>query len=288
MHINLSLVGQQFNMYANTIALFHHALVDLGHTVQVSANGVEPAALNLFLPPMAFRSRELLAFIAERRVPYGFIGIETFEGYAHHRQDEPAGDSADFLRFVREARCILCLFHQDVEPYRALGGRAVYTKYGFHEKAEDVRLCAERPIDLFFFGDVQGRPRRERLLQGLAARGLAVRALTGAQESPASLVRNSLIGMAKANLNINHSTHVSPQRVVYLSNNRLRCLSDAAEDPDGYLESALVFDRDADFLDGCEDYVRSDRWRTDGEAAYEMVRRQPMSRTLQAAFDETL
>lgn len=288
MRVCLSLVGQQFNMYANTVALFQHALADLGHTVRVSVNGVDPAALNLFLPPMAFRSRELMAFVAGERLPYGFIGIETFHGYDHHRQDEPAADSADFRRFVAEARCILCLFRQDVEPYRALGGRAVHTKYGFHERVDEVCRSAERPIDVFFFGDVQGRPRRERLLQGLAARGLAVQALTGAQDSPPSLVRNSLIGMAKANLNINHSSHVSPQRVVYLANNRLRCLSDTAEDPDGYLESALVFDRDSEFLDGCADYVRSDRWRTDGEEAYELIRRHPMSRTLQAAFDETL
>lgn len=288
MRVCLSLVGEQFNMYANTIALLHHALVDLGHTVRVSLNGLDPAALNLFLPPMAFRSRELLAHLADRRIPYGFVGVETFHGYAHHRRDEPEGDSADFRRFVADARCILCLFRQDLEPYRALGGRAVYARYGFHEKVEEVRTGAERPFDVFFFGDVAGRPRRERLLQGLAARGLTVQTLTGAQEAPPALVRNSLIGMAKANLNINHSTHVSPQRVVFLSNNRLRCLSDTADDPDGYLESALAYERDSEFLDGCEDYVRSGRWRSDGEAAYELVRRQPMSRTLQAAFDETL
>ncbi|MDQ2106420.1 hypothetical protein [Azospirillum isscasi] len=272
-------------MYENTISLFYHALSELGHIVKVSENSIDTGAYNILLPPKVFRAEEVVTYLLSNRIPYGFIGVETFDGFKHHRLDDASGNPAVFHRFVQGAQHIFCLFKQDIDRYRNLGGKAVYAKYGFSDGVAEIRRPKAHPIDVFFFGDVEGRSRRTRILQDLADRGLHVHLLTGASNSRPALVRNSLIGMAKINININHSSHVSPQRVVFLANNAIPCVSDSAEDPDGYLATAMVRHGDAELIDWCCDYVRSGDVLADGDRAYDILRQDPMSRILEAALD---
>ncbi|WP_448204216.1 hypothetical protein [Azospirillum sp. sgz302134] len=285
MYFNIALFGEEYNMYRNTISLFYHALCDLGHVMKISENSIDTSAYNILLPPKVFRAEEVVNYLLAQKIPYGFIGVETFHGYKHCRLDDPTEDKTNFLRFVENANHIFCMFKQDVDEYRQIGGKSVYAKYGFNPSALEIKRPNQLPIDVFFFGDVDGRPRRSRILQALADRGLRVHLLTGSVQSRPSLVRNSLIGMSKINLNINHSSHVSPQRVVYLANNRILCVSDTAEDPDGYLATAIVHDSDEALVDWCCEYVSSGNPAADGERAYEIASREPMTRILEAALD---
>lgn len=239
MRIDLCCIGNRFNMYRNVIALLYHALVDAGHDVTVSQNRIATDALSIIVPPMAFRVPDLVEALAGRR-PYMVLGIETMAGFAHGRASEAAGDLDLFRRFFAGATAVLCPFRQDVEPYRAVTPRPVYLRYGVHPAVAEIADAADRPVDVFFFGDVGPYPERARVLQRLRDAGLAVDVLANASQAPHDLLRNARIARARIDLNLAHAGHVSPQRVVYLANNQRCCVSNTVADPDGYLAATLA------------------------------------------------
>ncbi|MEQ9333539.1 hypothetical protein [Thalassobaculum sp.] len=288
MRLDICCVGNRFNMYRNVIALLYHALVDAGHDVTVSQNRVTTDALTIIVPPMAFRVPELVEALAGRRARYLVLGVETLGGIAHGAGPEAPDDREPFRRFFGNAAGVLCLFREDLESYRTVTPRPVYMRYGCHPAVAEIPDAAERPVDVFFFGDVDPYPARARVLQQLREAGLAVDVLAGSSHAPHELLRNARIGRSKIDLNLAHADHVSPQRVVYLANNRRCCVSNTVPDPDGYLAATSAFPDDAALVDACRAIVADGSWRARGEEAYERVRGWGMTGIVTAALDEVL
>lgn len=286
MRIALVSIGTRFQMYRNAFELFRLALAELGHEVEIADNRLDPRALNLLIPPMAFRAPGLVDSLIERRIRYAVVGLETFAGFSHGMTPETRDDDAIFRRFVASAAAIFCVFKDDMAAYRAIDGRAIYARYGFHPGVAEIVPQGERPVDVFFFGDIENRPKRQRILDAMTARGLKLDLLTGASQSVDPPIRNARIARAKVNLNINHAAHVSPQRVAYLANNRIRCLSDATTDSDGYLALAETHDGEAALIEGVLSCIAERRYLTDGEAAYAAAGKWPMTEILARALDE--
>jgi len=288
MRIEICCIGNRFNMYRNLIALLYHSLVDAGHDVSVSQNRVATDAVSLIVPPMAFRVPELVDELAGRRRRYLVVGVETFDGFSHGRAPDAPDDLEPFRRFFGEAAAVLCLFRQDVEPYRAVTPNPVYLKYGVHPALHEIPDAAARPVDVAFFGDVQRYPARARTIERLRESGLTVDVLADATNAPHELVRNSRLARAKLDLNLAHADHASPQRVVYLANNRRCCVSNVVADPDGYLAATYPCPDEATLVDTCRAIVADGSWRSRGEEAYERVREWAMPRivaeALEAAF----
>lgn len=287
MRVNLACIGNRFNMYRNVIALLYHALADLGHDVNVSHNEVQRGALNIVLPPMAFRAGPLVEALRDPALPYAVLGIETFDGYAHRSHPEGPDEDPSFRAFLENATAVLCPFRADIGRYRPLTPRPLPLRYGVHPRLEEIPDAAERPVDVFFFGDLAPYPGRRRMLAALEAAGLAVDVIGDAGAAPHELVRNARIARARVQLNFAHADHVSPQRVVYLANNRCCCVSNRVADPDGYLEAAIACDADA-LVETCRALAADGAWRAAGEAAYERARAWPMTRIVEAALDAGL
>lgn len=287
MRIEICCVGNRFNMYRNAIALLYHALVDAGHDVTVEHNRLGAAALAVIVPPMAFRVPELTDALLDGRRRFVVLGIETFDGYSHASR---AGDEDDgsFRRFLAAAAGVLCLFRDDVERYRVLCERPVWLRYGVHPALAEIPDLAERPVDIFFFGDVDPYPERAGVIAALRSAGLLVDVLAGASNAPHELVRNARIARAKLDLNLAHAAHVSPQRVVYLANNRRCCLSNTVADPDGYLAAAYPQPDTAALVEACLGIVADGSWRRRGEEAYERVRAWSMTDGVAEALDQIL
>lgn len=288
MRIDLCCVGSRFNMYRNVIALLYHALVDAGHDVTVSQNRIATDALSIIVPPMAFRVPELVDALAARKARYLVLGVETFSGFAHGSGPEAGDDRELFRRFFGNADGVLCLFRQDLELYRPVTPRPVYLRYGSHPAMVEIPDSAERPVDVFFFGDVDPYPARARVLQRLRDAGLTVDVLADSSHAPHELIRNARIARAKIDLNLAHADHVSPQRVVYLANNRRCCVSNTVPDRDGYLTAAKAYPDDAALVEACRGLIADSSWRTRGQEAYERVQSWPMTELMTAALDEVL
>lgn len=285
MRVNLACIGSRFNMYRNVTALLYHALAGLGHEVNVSVNEVQHGALNIILPPMAFRAAALVDALRDRALPYAVLGIETFDGYAHRTHPEGPNEDPAFRAFLAGAAAVLCPFRADVERYRGLTPTPLYLRYGTHPRLEEIPDLPSRPVDVFFFGDLDPYPERRRVLGELERAGLTVEAIGDAAAAPHELVRNARIARAKVQLNLAHADHVSPQRVVYLANNRCCCVSNRVADPDGYLEVATACDDTDRLIDTCRALVADGAWRAAGEAAHEHAAGWPMTRIVEAALD---
>lgn len=288
MRIEICCVGNRFNMYRNAIALLYHALTDAGHDVTVTQNELGNAALTIVVPPMAFRVPALVEELRNRRKPYLVLGIETFDGFSHGVSPEAADDRESFTRFFAGAAAVLCLFRRDVERYATVAPRALWLRYGIHPALDEIVDRADRPVDVFFFGDVDRYPERQRVLQRLRAAGLVVDAIGDSSQAPHELVRNSRIARAKINLNLAHADHVSPQRVVYLANNRRCCVSNRVADADGYLAAALPVDGTDALVDACRSIVADGSWRRLGDEGYERIRDWSMTEAASAALDAAL
>ncbi len=287
MRIDLCCVGTRFNMYRNAIALLYHALVEAGHDVTVSQNRIATGALTVIVPPMAFRVPELVEALAAGKAQYLVLGIETFDGFAHGTAPG-VDDREPFRRFFGNAAGVLCLFREDVERYRAVTPHPIYLGYGSHPAMAEIPDLAVRPVDLFFFGDIAAYPARARLIRRLRDAGLSVDTLSDPSSAPHELLRNARIARAKMDLNLAHADHVSPQRVVYLANNRRCCVSNTVADRDGYLAATSAFPDDDTLVEACRAMVADGSWRQRGEEAYERVRAWPMAEIIAAALDEIL
>ncbi|MEQ8397049.1 hypothetical protein [Thalassobaculum sp.] len=288
MRIDLCCVGSRFNMYRNAIALLYHGLVGAGHDVTVSQNQIGNAALTIIVPPMAFRVPGLVEELRRRRQPYVVLGIETFDGFSHGQSADAADDVGAFRAFFESASAVLCLFKQDVERYRAISPQPLWLRYGVHPQLEEVADLPDRPVDVFFFGDVEPYPERRRTLQALRSAGLVTDVLDGSSQAPHELIRNARIARAKINLNLAHADHVSPQRVVYLANNRLCCVSNTVPDADGYLTAAHPVISTDRMVEACKAIVADGSWRRLGNEAYDRVSGWTMVETLSAAIDQAL
>lgn len=288
MRIDLLCVGNRFNMYRNAIVLLYHALLEAGHDVTISQNRLDRGAVTIVIPPMAFRVPELVAELGTGRHRYLVLGIETFDGFSHGRSPERAGDLDPFRRFFGSAAGVLCLFRDDVPRYRQVGARPVALRYGVHPALAEIADTTARPVDVFFFGDVEPYPERGAVLRRLQDAGLTVDVIANASQAPHESIRNARIARAKIDLNLAHADHVSPQRVVYLANNRRCCVSNTVADSDGYLAAAYPLP-DADALvDACRSIVADGSWRRLGDEAFERVRGWSMAQAVSEALDEAL
>ncbi len=93
--------------------------------------------------------------------------------------------------------------------------------------------------------------------------------------APVLFLRNDRIARARVQLNIVQDekyTHVNSFRVCYLANNRCAILSEVENDPAGYLSLANVVRRPEEIAGALEELRAGERWRTQGEEAYEKFR----------------
>lgn len=274
-------------MYRNTILLFYHSLLDLGHDVTVNQNRVYPDSLNLFVPPMAYRSQGLVDGCVGNRIKYGFIGVELCSRYLHGMPPDYKDNDSIWEKFVENASLIFCIFKADINEYAQYTDKAVYTPYGFHEKCFEIPQISQKNLDVFFFGDSQHRPYRQKILNALVSKGLKVEVLSNPAASQNCLIRNSFIARAKININLADPGHVSPQRVVYLANNKIQPVSNIVNDADNYLDYALSF-QDDELVDACLDYIADKKYLSTGEYVYEKCKANPMIKNLEKIFCETL
>ena len=101
-------------------------------------------------------------------------------------------------------------------------------------------------------------------------------------------LRNDRIARAKVNLNIVQDekyTHVNSFRICYLANNRVAILSEAESDPADYLSVARVVHRKEEIADALADLLANDKWKAQGEAAYEKFRQVPMKRCMEELLE---
>jgi hypothetical protein len=217
-------------------------------------------------------------------VRYGIASFEFFSGDGFNYGEYPFDPTrkALFHESVARADFVISHYLDEFPAYQALTQKAFYVPYGFHPKVEEIDHKKDKFFDVYFFGSLN--PERARIIHELRSAGLAV----AVHENRGNVTtRNSYIGASRVCLNLVQGgpySHVSVQRVLYLANNRVSCVSNRNRDRDGYLQFTASFDTPA-LVDGCKGLIASGTDKRLGEEAYARFSSHLMRREFENLFD---
>jgi hypothetical protein len=283
MKINLCAIDGNISLLRNAYLLYYHCLRELGHEVLLSENHLMSGALNLIFTPLQLMHPEVLELLRDNRFRYAIASFEIFSGDGFNFGEFPF-DPASRLVFhesVSRAEFVISHYRDEYPAYRALTENAFYLPYGFHHRSDEIEQMREKFFDIYFFGSLN--PEREKIVLALQSAGLSM----AIHQRSNVAVRNSYIGASRICLNLVQGapyTHVSVQRVLYLANNRVCCVSNRNADHDNYLRHAVSFDT-AGLVDGCITIVRSAAHQRLGEEAYASFSPNLMTRRFEEMFD---
>jgi hypothetical protein len=284
MKINLCVTDANVTLVRNAYLLYYHSLNELGHSVLLSENHLLPEALNIIFTPLQLTDLPILKTLRENRLRFAIASFEIFCGDSFNHGEFPFSQSHQevFRECVAEAEFVISHYLDEFPAYRALTAKAFYIPYGFHPRVEEIESAQEKFFDVYFFGSLN--PERVKIINALRSAGLAVAVH---QNGGNVTARNSYIAASRITLNLVQGapyTHVSVQRVLYLANNRICCVSNRNADRDNYLRHAVSLDTAA-LVEGCMTVIRSRTHQRLGEEAYVSFSQNLMTQRFEEMLD---
>ncbi len=285
MKFNLAYFGPEplFHLRRDFLLATKYGLESLGHDVVLSGLQLDTSRFNLvvgayFLPP------EQMKRIDAAGLDLAHVNTEVIAQDMLNFNPQKVDFLGSYLPSMRKARAVWDVIADNMAEHARYGTPAHFLRWGWHPKLEDIEHRAEKDLDFYFFGMMTER--RQKVVQGLVERKL-----TGmVDHSCPYFLRNDHIARARVQLNIVQDlkyTHVNSFRICYLANNRCAIVSEAEKDPAGYLACARVVRNEGEIADAVAELASGDRWKAQGEAAYEKFREVPMTRCMEELLDAT-
>lgn len=282
MKFNIAFFGPEpiFHLRRDFILATKLGLESLGHDVTLSGLQVDAARFNLllgayFLPPAEMRR------IDASGIGFAHVNTEVIANDMLNHNPRKTDFMGAYLPSMRAGRFVWDVIQDNLAEHRRYGTNAHFMRWGWLPEMEDIP-AREKDLDFYFFGLMS--PRRVGIVQELLRRGF-----TGlADGSCPYFLRNDRIARARVQLNLVQDakyTHVNSFRICYLANNRAAIVSEAENDPAGYLALARVVGSPGEVADALADLAAGGRWRAQGEAAYERFRATPMRQCLEQLLE---
>jgi hypothetical protein len=282
---NIAYFGPEplFHLRRDFILVMKYGLESLGHDVVLSGLQLDTTRFNLvvgayFLPPAELKK------IAASGIDLAHVNTEVIAGDMLNFNPAKTDFLGSYLPALRAGRFIWEAVIDNMPEHARYGTRAHFLRWGWHPKLEDIEQRPRKDLDFYFFGMMSAR--RQKILTGLFERKLS----GVADHSCPYFLRNDRIARARVHLNIAQDdkyTHVNAFRVCYLVNNRCAVVSEAENDPAGYLSYAKVVDGKEGIADAIAELLEGERWRAFGEDAYQRFTALPMTQSLEKLLDES-
>jgi hypothetical protein len=265
-----------FNLRRDFLLALKHGLESLGHDVILSGLELDTSRFNLvvgayFLPADGMKK------IEQSGVAYAHVNTEVIANDMLNHNPRKVDFPGSYLPSMRAGKFIWDVLLDNLPEHRRYGNNAHFLRWGWHPKMEEIEHRARKDLDFYLFGMMSAR--RLALVQGLRA----LKFSGAADSSCPYFLRNDRIARTRVNLNIvqdDKYTHVGSFRICYLANNRGAILSEAENDPAGYLAVARVVPRKEDIADALADLLAGDKWKQLGDEGYESFRKVPMTQCL--------
>jgi hypothetical protein len=275
MKFNVSYFGPEpvFHLRHDFIAAIKYGLESLGHDVILSGRSMELSRFNLLIGAYFLPAAQLKE-VDRSGLDFAHINTEVIAKDMLNFDPAKTDFLGDYLPSMRAGKFVWDVILDNLAQHRRYGTNAYFMRWGWHPKLEDIEHREPKDLDAYFFGFIT--PRREKILKALLGRG--VEGL--ADHSCPRFLRNDRIARAKVNLNIIQDdaySHVNSFRTCYLANNRCAILSEAENDPAGYLAVARTVRSEAELADALADLLAGDKWKRLGEAGYEKFRATAMT-----------
>ena len=282
MRFNLSYFGPEplFHLRRDFILAVKYGLEDLGHDVTLDGLALDRNRLNLIVGGYFLRPADL-AKLNNSGAQFAHVNTEVISQDLLNFNPDKTDFMGAYLPSMKAGKFVWDVIQDNLAEHSRYGVNAHFLRWGFHPKLEDVEHRRVKDLDFYLFGLMSAR--RKQVVQELLRHRL-----TGLADSSCPyFLRNDRIGRARVNLNVvqdDKYTHVNSFRICYLANNRCAILSEAENDPAGYLEYARVARRE-DLADVVADLCAGDKWKALGDASYEKFRAIPMKRCMEELLD---
>jgi hypothetical protein len=282
---NLAYLGPEalFHLRRDFLLATRFGLESLGHDVLMSGRQLDTSRFNLvvgayFLPPAEMRK------LADNGLEFAHINTEVIARDLLNFDPRKVDFLGSYLPSMQAGRFVWDVILDNLPEHRRYGTRAHFMRWGWHPRMEDIEQREDKSLDFYFFGMMSAR--RTGIVNELLRGGF-----TGmADGSCPYFVRNDRIARSRVSLNIVQDekyTHVNSFRICYLANNRCAILSEAEKDPADYLSATRVVHRKEEIADALRELIAGNRWKAQGESAYEKFRAIPMTRCLEELLDES-
>jgi hypothetical protein len=282
---NLAYFGPEplFHLRRDFLLVVKYGLESLGHDVNLSGLQLDTTRFNLivgayFLPVAELRKLQATG------LDFAHVNTEVIAGDMLNFNPAKTDFLGAYLPSLRAGRFIWEAVIDNMPEHARYGNRAHFLRWGWHPKLEDIEHRPRKDLDFYFFGLMSAR--RQAIVKELFERRL----IGIADHSCPYFLRNDRIARAKVHLNIAQDdkyTHVNAFRVCYLVNNRCSVVSEAENDPAGYLSVTKVVAGKEQIADAIADLVADDKWKAFGAAAYDRFAAQPMTQSLERLLDES-
>jgi hypothetical protein len=285
MKFNVSFMGpEQFgNLRRDLMLLLRYSLEDLGHKVMLSMNRVEVGWTNILIGTY-FRPASDFKAIMDSGADIIHLNSEVISKDMLNFNPKKVDFLGAYLPFLRTGRGILEMVVDNMPEHQRYGTHAVFLRWAYHEKLEDLRHFApqDRDLDFYIFGMMSERRKAfVAALQKAGFRGIA-------HHTCPFWERNSTIERAKINLNIIQEeiyTHVNCFRIGYLANNRCAILSEQEHDPAGYLNDVKITTRET-FLNDFASLMEGNRYLQLEKETYYSYRKTHMTHIMESALED--
>ncbi len=283
MKFNLAYFGPEplFHLRRDFLLATRHGLESLGHDVTLSGLQLDTSRFNLVVGAYFLQGADL-ARIAQAGVDFAHVNTEVIANDMLNFNPRKVDFLGAYLPSMKAGRFVWDVILDNLPEHRRYGTTAHFMRWGWHPAMEDIVHRTTKDLDFYFFGLMSER--RASILRTLIEKGFSGHA----DGSCPYFLRNDRIARAKVNLNVVQDekyTHVNSFRICYLANNRCAIVSEAENDPAGYLELARVVHHKDEIAGALADLLADGKWKRLGEQAHERFRATPMTRCLEELLD---
>jgi hypothetical protein len=268
-----------FHLRRDFILAVKYGLEDLGHDVTLSGLVLDGTRLNLIVGGYFLPTAEL-AKLDRSGLAFAHVNTEVISQDLLNFNPDKTDFKGAYLPSMKAGRFVWDVILDNLPEHSRYGVNAHFLRWGWHPKLEDIER-REKDLDFYLFGLMSQR-RKQIVKELLDAR------LNGMADSSCPyFVRNDRIARARVNLNVvqdDKYTHVNSFRICYLANNRCAILSEAENDPAGYLQYARVAGR-GELAAAVADLCSGGKWKALAEASYAKFRELPMKRCMEQLLD---
>ena len=270
-------INQHGPIFAELIELLTHSLQRLGFGVKHSKNQLDDKRLNLIVGATAFLKEQDFNIIKQSRNPYIVFQVEALDQQHGFIRHNPA-----YMDFLLSARQVWDYSPTNLSFLAGQGFTNVcYIPIGYSSRLERISHAEVRDIDVLFYGAI--RPRRQRVLESLNARGARMRVMFNAYGA----VRDQTIARSKIVLNLHQfeASQLEQIRIAYLLNNQCFVISETSDcNPYG---NGVIFCEYERIADCCMFFLRPEmthkRYRI-AETGYTNLKAIPTAESISSAL----
>jgi hypothetical protein len=280
---NLAYFGPEplFHLRRDFLLATRYGLESLGHDVTLSGLQLDTSRFNLVVGAYFLQAADL-ARIAQAGVDFAHVNTEVIANDMLNFNPRKVDFLGAYLPSMKAGRFVWDVILDNLAEHRRYGTAAHFMRWGWHPAMEDIVHRTTKDLDFYFFGLMSER--RASIMRTLIEKGFSGHA----DGSCPYFLRNDRIARAKVNLNVVQDekyTHVNSFRICYLANNRCAIVSEAENDPAGYLELARVVHHKDEIAGALAELLADGRWKRLGEQTHERFRATPMTRCLEELLD---